>query len=163
MLIDVQDKWARDNPKTTAAIGEAVAKARTMGMPVYWVRMNLFSGMPRMAGALLLAGKFNDVAPEVRPLPEECIISKPTTNAFTIPTTEMVLKWHDITNIVMAGFMRSKACVFYSAVGARMSGFKVSVIPELTANYADQPFDRRDEYDYQEARIPLIKRATLGL
>lgn len=124
LVVDVQvgvmaEAW--ESPRVIAQVAQAVARARSAGLPVLWVQHasdDLASGTPAWQWV-----------PELVPAPGECLIPKHYNSAFEDTALDAELDRLQASHIVLAG-AASNWCIRATAYGALDRGYDLTLLAD---------------------------------
>lgn len=119
LVIDMQvnvvaKAWRR--AEVIVAIQRLIRKAREAGAPVIWVRHHNAELQPGQPGW--------QIAPELRPEPDEPVIDKGYNDAFAETSLDRLLAGRDASGVVICG-AQTDACIRATLHGALNLGFDV--------------------------------------
>ena len=87
-----------------------------------------------MGRILVLGEPGNDIVPELAPLPDEVVISKPGKGAFYNTNLEALLKKQNITHLMFAG-VTTEVCVQTTMREANDRGYECLLVEDATESY----------------------------
>src|SRR5262245_28490915 len=119
LVMDVQNgivaRYGAQAEPVLTAIGEALAAARAVGVPVVYVRVAFRAGEPEISarnrtfsvlagsGAMQVDDDSTQVHEAVAPVPGDVVVVKKRVSAFTGSDLEVVLRGLDVQHLVLTG------------------------------------------------------------
>lgn len=137
LLIDVQDHWAENNPKTTEAIRQILPSIRREMLVVWtFVHGDAHKHPHQMSGTMIGSSFRQAMRLPIIPGPKDVVLLKREQDAFSNPNLAVFFNQRNVLHVINAGFMGYQ-CVLQTVEGALRNGFKASVAVPLTADYRD--------------------------
>ncbi len=138
VVVDVQNDYDRGGAleiahppfgETVQNIGRAMDAARTAGIPVVVIRMDLPESAPVFAKGTHGA----DLHPEVARRPSDAVMSKRLPSAFTGTDLETWLRARGVDTLSVIGYMTHN-CDMSTVVHAMHMGFSVEILSDATGS-----------------------------
>ena len=157
LLVDVVNSFRHEDGELLAAsfrqrfpaLRSLVDAARAAGVPIVYANDN-WGVWDSDSGRLLAEardGLAGELVEQIAPRDGDRVVVKPRYSAFKATPLELVLRELGATRILLAG-TATEMCVTQTAVDARDSGYKVSVIAEACSTVNED--NERLAFDYLE-------------
>lgn len=135
VIIDVQKgMFLESDPVYKGAellhnIHELLAKARSKGIPVFYIQHQEAVGQPLEYGT-----EGWEIHEKIAPLPRDILIQKKTPDSFYQTSLDTELKKRDIRHVVLAG-IQSDVCVDTTCRRAFSLGYKVTLVTDAHSTW----------------------------
>lgn len=164
LVMDMQTAMLKTLPNAAAVIGktaDAIAKARSKGVPVIYVVVGFREGAPEIADsnkgftaskamfANFGTADFTAIHPDLAPSAGECVVTKRRVSAFTGSDLEVLLRAQKIEHIVLTGIATS-GVVLSTTREAADKDYHITVLADGCAD--------RDEEVHQFLTTKILPR-----
>lgn len=158
LVIDVQKGvkglGQRNNPNAEQNIALLLAKWRKKNLPIVHIQH-----LSTDKNSLLYTTAGQEFKPEALPLATEKVFQKNVNSAFIGTGLEQYLKDSSMLNLVIVG-LTTEHCISTSVRMAANLGFRVELIADAIANYAQKSYTQEEVYSAEQ--VHKINLASLN-
>lgn len=157
-----------NTPEVLAQAGRLLSWARERGMPVLHTRVeydpqgrnggHFFRKIPALK-VFCTGNPLGEFAPQVAPLPTECVVTKQYASAFFGTSLASTLRALGVDCVIVAG-MSTSGCVRATALDALQHGFIPIVVADASGDRHAQPH-RASLFDLQAKYADVMPLAEL--